>query len=247
MKRKIIKQGHNTLTITLPSDWVKRFNLKPSSEIDLIEKENGLFITTEKNGETKRAEFDITGMDIPTIWKYFMAVYREGYNEIVIKFSQEKMENPYKFFTHHFLDIKYRKEMEKQSISEVLQAFVSRFIGMEIVEHGKDYVLIREMGELTSKEFDNSLRRVFLIVQQMAEETLNAIESNNPKILQHMHDVDISLDKFHDYCVRVLNRCGNKEPKKINLLFSTLYILELIGDEFKNIARHLVYDMPNSK
>ncbi len=28
MKRKIIKQGHNTLTVTLPSEWAKQFNLK---------------------------------------------------------------------------------------------------------------------------------------------------------------------------------------------------------------------------
>ena len=27
MKRKIIKQGHNTLTVTLPSKWVKKLNI----------------------------------------------------------------------------------------------------------------------------------------------------------------------------------------------------------------------------
>ena len=58
MKRKIIKQGHNTLTITLPSDWVKRFNLQGGNEIDLIEKDNGLFLTTEKINSIKKAEFD---------------------------------------------------------------------------------------------------------------------------------------------------------------------------------------------
>ena len=87
MKRRIIKQGHNTLTITLPTDWAKKFNLKAGSEIDLVEKENGLFITTEKIGEEKSVEFDISEMDIPTIWKYFMAVYREGYDEVLVKFN----------------------------------------------------------------------------------------------------------------------------------------------------------------
>ena len=32
MIRKIIKQGHNTLTITLPSEWTKRFNLEAGKE-----------------------------------------------------------------------------------------------------------------------------------------------------------------------------------------------------------------------
>ena len=180
MRRKIIKQGHNTLTITLPSEWTKRFNLEAGKEVDLIEKENGLFISTYRNGETKKTEFDITGMDIPTIWKYFMGVYREGYDEVVVKFNPESsLESPYKFLTHHKYDPKYKKEGKKVKIIEVLHGFVDRFIGFEIIEHGKDYIRIKEMGELTSKEFDNSLRRVFLLIQQMAEETLEAINTND--------------------------------------------------------------------
>ncbi|OGJ17640.1 hypothetical protein A3K73_03580 [Candidatus Pacearchaeota archaeon RBG_13_36_9] len=248
MKRKIIRQGHNTLTITLPSEWTKKFNLKAGSEIELIERENGLFISTEKNGESKRAEFDISGMDIPTIWKYFMAVYREGYDEVLVRFPQNiKLETPYKFLTQHRLDMRYGKEREKQTILSALQGFVTRFIGYEMVEHGKDYIIVREMGELTSKQFDNSLRKIFLILQEMAEETLEAIKDNDPSILMQIHDVDVNLDKFHDYCIRILNKTANKETRKSELLFSTLYILELIGDEFKNISTHLIYDTPKTR
>lgn len=248
MKRKVIRQGHNTLTITLPSEWVKRFNLSSGSEIDLIEKDNGLFLSTQKINENKRAEFDITGMDIPTIWKYFMAVYREGYDEVVVKFnSQEELENPYKFFTKNKLDLRYKKKREKKRISEVLQGFVNRFIGFEIVELGKDFIIIKEMGQLTGKEFDNSFRRIFLLIDQMFEETAEAIKNNNPKLLLHMHDVDINLDKFHDYCIRILNKVVNKDSKKTSLLFSTLYLLEMVGDEFKNISFHMVEDSPKGK
>jgi len=243
MKRKIIRQGHNTLTMTLPSEWVKRFNLEAGKEVDLIEKDNGLFISVEKNGEHKKAEFDIREMDIPTIWKYFMAVYREGYDEVLIKFDpQMELESPFKFYTSHKYDKKYRLSKEIKTPLEALQGFVNRFVDFEIVEYGKDYVVVREMGEMSSKEFDNSLRRVFLLLQQMAEEILEAIKTGNPKIVTHMHDVDINLDKFHDYCIRVLNRVVNKEQKKTSLLFSTLYLLELIGDEFKNISQHIVYE-----
>ncbi len=247
MKRRIIKQGHNTLTITLPTDWAKKFNLKAGSEIDLVEKENGLFITTEKIGEEKSVEFDISEMDIPTIWKYFMAVYREGYDEVLVKFNQDKLDSPYKFFTQHKLDLRYGKKREKGTILEVLQGFVNRFIGFEVVEHGKNYIIVREMGELTSKEFDNSLRKIFLILQEMSEETLEAIKTNNPKTLMHIHDVDVNLDKFHDYCIRILNKTANKTQRKSQLLFTTLYLLELVGDEFKNISSHLVKDFPKVK
>src|SRR5574344_601046 len=109
MTRKIIKQGHNTLTMTLPSDWAKRFNLSGGKEVDLIERDNGLFISTEKIGEDRVAEFDISDMDIPIIWKNFMAAYREGFSEIRVRFKQEKgLENPYKFITLHRVDSRYK-------------------------------------------------------------------------------------------------------------------------------------------
>lgn len=248
MKRKIIKQGHSTLTITLPSKWAKRFDLDAGREIDVVDRDNGLFISAEKVGDTRKAEFDISEMDIPTIWKHFMAVYREGYNEVKVKFNPGmNLESPYKFFAIHKLDLKYKKHTEKRPIGEVLQGFASRFIGFEIIEHGKDYVIIKEMGELTSKELDNSMRRVFLLVQQMAEEICEAVTKGESEGLEHMHDVDINVDKFHDYCIRILNRIGSKDPRKSALIFSTLYLLELIGDEFKNISHHLLYDFKDQK
>jgi len=248
MKRKIIKQGHNALTLTLPSDWTKRFNLEAGCEVDVEEKDNGLFVSTEKNDRIRSAEFDITGMDIPTVWKYFMAVYREGYDEVRIHFDPAmELESPYKFFTHHRLDVRYKKTAEKRPIVEVLQGFVARFIGYEIVEHGKNFILIKEMGTITGKEFDNSLRRIFLLLEQMAEEAMEAVKTNNPRPLIHIHDVDINLDKFHDYCVRILNKTGNKDMRKTSLLFTTLYLLELAGDEFKNIASHMVNDFAKIK
>ncbi len=243
MKRKVIKQGHNTLTITLPSKWVKQFNLRAGDEISLTEKENGIFLTTEKNHESIKTEIDVSNFDIPTIWKYFMGVYREGYDQVIVKFDQAtNLESPYKFFTHHKLDFKYNKETAKKTPIEFFHELVNRFIGWEIINYGKDFVLIKEISEPSSKEFDNALRRIFLLIEQMSEEICTALENNNLKQLNHIHDIDINLDKFHDYCIRILNRIGNKDSKKTALFFSTLYLLELVGDEFKNISHHLIYD-----
>ena len=247
MKRRIIKQGHNTLTITLPSSWVKQFNLKAGQEIDLVERGNNLIVGASKLDDYKKVEFDISDLDIPTIWKYFMVVYREGYDEIKVKFNSLRLGNPYKFYTPHSLDKKYKGRKEEMRVLEALQQFVNRFIGMEIVEHGKDYIIIREMADLTPKQFDNSLRRVFLIFEQMCEVTNEAINNNDPLLVQGMHDIDINLDKFHDYCIRVLNKTGHKDSQKTSLLFSTLFLIELACDEFKNIAKHLLEDMKKPK
>ena len=76
----------------------------------------------------------------------------------------------------------------------------------------------------------------------MTEEISDALHKKDSALLNNIHDIDTNLDKFHDYCIRVLNKVGNKDSRKTSLFFATLYLLELAGDEFKNIATHLVYD-----
>lgn len=246
MKRRIIKQGHNTLTVTLPSKWVQLFNLKPGDEIEINERENGLFLSTEKHDEELKTEVDITGFSIPAIWKYIMSVYREGYDEVKITFDPlKKYDHPLKFFTSELTDIRYGNHADHTPY-EVLRVISSRFIGFEIIEHHKNYCIMKNMAVLTSKEFDPSLRRVFLLLQQMAEETLEALKKNDPKIVSHVRDVDINVDKFIDYCIRVLNKTGFKDVKKGHLLFSALFLLELLGDEFKNLSGHILKDMKKS-
>ena len=166
MKRRIIKQGHNTLTVTLPSKWVQLFNLKPGDEIEINERENGLFLSTEKHDDELKTEVDITGFDIATIWKYIMSVYREGYDEVKIIFDpMKKYDHPRRFFTSESTDIRYGKNADHTPY-EVLRVMASRFIGFEIIEHHKNYCILKNMAVLTSKEFDPSLRRVFLLLQQ---------------------------------------------------------------------------------
>lgn len=248
MRRKVIKQGHNTLTVTIPSKWAKQFNLKPGDEVDVMGKDNGLFMTTEKQDELLKSEIDISGLDIPTIWKYFMAVYREGYDEVKITFDpNETYEVPYKLFRRHAIYMKQGSKPQKENPLETIQQITSRFIGFEIAEHHKDYCVIKNMVELSSKEFDSSLRRVFLLLQQMGEEMVEAIKTNNKEILRHTHDIDINIDKFHDYCIRVLNKTGFKSSKKSNLIFTILFLLEMIGDEFKNISFHINDDLNGRK
>lgn len=248
MKRKIIRQGHNTLTITLPNDWAKHFNLKAGDELDITEKDNCLLINAKKKEDISRTEINISGMDIPTIWKYFMAVYREGYDEVKVIFTPgETFESPYKFFAAHAIDTKYSKNIPQRTSVEIIQDIVSRFIGFEVMEHHKNYCTIKDMAEISTKEFDSSFRRVFLLLLQMGDGILEAVKNNNTEAVEHIHDVDINVDKFHDYCVRVLNKTNFKDTKKSHLVFSTLFLLEMMGDELKTVSHHLLDDMKNKK
>ena len=52
MKRKLVSQGRATLTISLPSKWLKTFGLKAGDDIDIEEKGADLIVKTERGVTT---------------------------------------------------------------------------------------------------------------------------------------------------------------------------------------------------
>jgi phosphate uptake regulator len=245
MKRKIIKQGHNTLTLTLPSDWTKKLNLKAGDELDLIEKNNSLFIQGKENNKEKYSTIDITNFNIPLLWRFIQGAYRSGCDEIKILFdsNQKKCEDAYDFYTSQFDYSRLGEKIPPKPPLAMIQSVVDRFIGMGFIETGKNYCIIREMGESSIREFDNSLRRIFLVLLQMFERIIEAIENDefgDASFCKEIHSIDLNVDRFVDYCCRILNKIHTSfEDEKKMLYFSTLFLLELVGDEFKYIGKHI--------
>jgi len=245
MKRKIIKQGHNTLTITLPADWVKKLNVRAGDEVELQEQGSTIIINGNGKSKDKSTVLDISNFNIPLLWRFFQGAYRAGNDEIKITFDQSKKdcEDAYHFYTSQFDYSKLGEKMPPKPPLAMIQSVVDRFIGMGIIETGKGYCIVKEMGEVTVKEFDSSLRRIFLVMLQMFERVIDAIkndEISDTGICKEIHTIDLNIDRFVDFCCRLLNKLPTAftDERKM-LLFSTLYLLELAGDEFKYIGKHL--------
>lgn len=245
MKRKIIKQGHNTLTITLPSDWVKKLNLNAGDEVDLFENSNSLVISGKQHNGHKSTTIDITGLRVPMIWRFFQGAYREGYDEIKLIYdaNQKESENAYDYYANQFAYTRMGEMPRKVATLDMVNGLVSRFIGIAIIDHGPNYCIIREMGELSTKEFDNSLRRIFLLILELFDEIISMIKNNKINdigVCKRIHTMDVNVDRFIDYCCRINNKINDSTfQKNKQLMFSTLFLLEILSDEFKYIGRHL--------
>ncbi len=245
MKRKIIKQGHNTLTITLPSEWVKNLNLKAGDELNIYEKDNSLVLNGDEKVREKSAVLDINDFTVPLLWRFFQGMYRAGCDEIKIIFNENTRlyEDPYHYYTTQFDYAELGEKIPPKPLLVAIQSLVDRFVGLEIIDSRKGYIIVREMGEVTTKEFDNSLRRIFLVVFQLFDRIIEAVkknEINDRNLCKDIHTIDLNIDRFVDYCCRILNKI-NTTPSEKNksLLFSSLFLLELLGDEFKYIGKHL--------
>ncbi len=252
MKRRIIKQGHNALTITLPTDWAKKLNLKAGDEIDLIEKQDQLVVGAKENNKPKSCTIDIENVPVPMLWRFICGAYRAGYDEIKIVFNPNKQyKDAYHYYTTQFDYAKLGEKISKRPPLVMLQSLVDRFVGIEIIETGENFCIVREMGEVTTKEFDNSLRRIFLVIMQVSDriiETIKKDEVGRKDLCKEIHTIDLNIDRFVDYCCRMLNKLNNSFPDhKKSILFSTLFLLELLGDEFKYIGKHIALSKKSVK
>jgi len=251
MKRKIIKQGHNTLTMTLPSEWVKKLNLGAGDEVDLIENSGSLVVNGKQHNCFKTTTIDIKGFSVPMLWRFFQSAYREGYDEIKLIYdkNKKKYEGAYNYYASQFEYSRMGEKPSQKSALDMISELVNRFVGMEIIDHGEGYCTIREMGEISSKEFDNSLRRIFLLLEDLFDKTINLIKENRVGdigICKIIHTMDINIDRFIDYCCRINNKISDSSFQKNKpIMFSTLFLLELLGDEFKYIGNHLARSKKN--
>ena len=239
MKRRVIKQGHNTLTITLPSKWVKKFDIQAGDEIEFEETENSLKLVIDKESDLSAITLDITDLSIPLIWRYVSTAYRAGYDEIHIWWEDKnsKMKNFYTAFSYDTLDYIFKNKNPELTPIETIQLLINRFIGVEIIDQRATQCVVKELGETSYKEFDNALRRIFLLILSMGEECEEALKGNAAD-LKTIHMTDTNLDRFEDFCFRVLNKKKYEVPKKTPVVFSIIFLLEMVGDEYKRFSIH---------
>lgn len=240
MKRKVIKQGHNTLTITLPCKWAKEQGITAGQEINFEERDQELLLSTEKKKPLMKTTLDVTDVCIPVLWRQLISAYRAGYDEITINFSSSNGKEVYTGFGYQTLQWLFPQGMLQLSPIEAIQALVNRLVGVEIIDQKENYCVVKEMGETMFKEFDNSLRRIFLLLLSMSEDILSCYRTNKKEMLKAIHIVDTNLDRFHDFCLRVLNKKGYSEYRKTTPMYNLIFLLEMLGDEYKKIAIHLL-------
>lgn len=242
MRRRLIRQGHDTLTVTLPKDWVSKHNLSRGDELEILEQNGNLILSSDKRVDTiKKITIDVTNLTNPMIWRYFMAAYRTGYDEIKFTFNDPKKTYEIVLSSTRFLETKneYLKKPIKLTIIEILQDMTHRFIGTEIIEQKDDYCIIKDVSEPTEKEFENSIRRIFTLITGMAEDNILLLEKKDERIRSNIDVSDINIDRFTDYCLRILNKHRHKRDYLETAgLYSTILLLEFIGDEYRKMALH---------
>jgi len=227
MKRKVIKQGHSTLTITLPKKWCEKYGIKPGDELDYEVEDCSLKIYAHPNSVRSEIKMDITGLDRCAILYTIRNAYRMGYDKLELNFSNAITT--------------YYRTLDKVSVLSVIHYEVNNLIGYEVIHQTNNSCVIKDLSKPASDEFETILRRVFLLIVQTAKDMEEAIEKFDLDLMKTTEEKHDTITKFISYCLRLINKAGNTGYKQHALVYHIIANLDKIADIFKYTSRNFIY------
>ncbi|MBI2581395.1 phosphate uptake regulator PhoU [Candidatus Woesearchaeota archaeon] len=212
MLRKIIRLGKETYVVSLPSAWMKQHRLKKGDELEVEETGPKLLISPKSEAKQGKAVADVSGIR-PIIKRLLGALYKSGYDEFEVRFESRE---------------------ELSSIKEVM----GEFVGFELIEEGKSHAIIKNVSHIIPDEFDSMQRKMMFVISTMAEECLDAAAAKDWKKLQLLAGMDADVNRYADFCRRILNTVGHRVVKRVPPSYYIVEQLERIGDSYREICAY---------
>jgi phosphate uptake regulator len=212
MKRKINKVGTNTLTVSLPSKWAQKYDLKQGDELDVEEEGAVLKIASKSIPKGKTLQITI---DAPEKYmdRLVYGPYLKGYDEITYRYTSVTV------------------------YSKILAA-VKNTLGFEVIESDEKKCVIKELSNLSEENFLKLISRLFSINKTMANSLQESLK-NGLKQIEDLIEIEYSCDKLTLYCRRIINKnIASGKTEENTALYHIACLLEQTGDELRFIAEY---------
>ncbi len=213
MKRTLVRQGGSTLTVALPSPWIKKHSLKPGDEIDIQESGPNLVVGSEELKRQKKIEVDLSGYIERMIRWTISALHKEGYDEISILFDHPR------------------------TVSIVNNMVKDLFTGFIVVEHTQKKLVLRNIAIPLESELNSILNRAFNVTLTLGEEIIRFIKEKNYKEIIHLISLENTNNQLTHQCERIINSRGF--TAKDTFLYVIIWNLEKVCDSYKYICETL--------
>jgi len=213
MKRKVIQHG-STLTLTLPVQWTRKNNISKKDEIEVEEVGNGLRVyNAEKESAEKTIEIDVGNLNEEMIKTLIGIAYKSGYDKLTLLNSN-------------------------QATTSFIQKRVnSSLIGCEILKQTSTGCVIKCLHIDSSKEFNNMVRRMFLILEALGQRTVAMVETQIYD--ESLLDLESAMNRLCNSCHRLINE-EEMDREKSGYLYVILWTIESIADEYRDIVNLLL-------
>lgn len=214
MKRRVVQHGPSTLTISLPSRWVKERGVQKGDELSIDSVKEGLYLTVERNIRPESKHVDVRGLDL-IIPKVIAALYKGGHDDVTVEY-----ETP-------------------EELSHIHSWIKGGSVGFEIVDESTSTVHIRKVSELSAEEFKPMFRRLFHFLTNTATDSIDAARRRDYEACRSLVMRDESINKLADFCRRIVNKQQQRQYQNETALYHVIEELEKLGDNYKHINEHI--------
>ncbi|MBU0959211.1 MAG: AbrB/MazE/SpoVT family DNA-binding domain-containing protein [Nanoarchaeota archaeon] len=199
MKRKLVKQGAATLMVSLPSKWIKKYNLNKGDEIEVETMSQGILLSPEKVNIKSEVKIQLKDSIESSTRTLITSAYRGGYDRILISFNNEK---------------------QFKILENVIQ---TRLIGFDIVKKGENACIVENITELSPNQFGNILNKVFMNISALFKITKDRMENKRPE--ENYEDVENRIMQYDNFCRRVIAK-RKVDEEKSELFWSFLHLVD---------------------
>jgi len=205
MKRKLIKQGNNAFTVTLPVTWIRGNNLKAGSEIDIAEEKNKLVIEPKGKPKLTKQEVTIDEHSYDFIRRILTNSYKKGIDELKLVFKKDIP-----------LDI------INNSLSELT-------IGYEVTDVTKNHCIIKSFSSAEGENIEISIRKCFFLIRDMNQIILEDIQSRKFTHQEKIGALNANVRKLTNYAIRTSTKTIKDavEVQYNSKIFSNLYLFSI--------------------
>ena len=227
--RKVQISGGSSFIVSLPKKWIKSTNIKKNDPVGLVVQPDGtLLITPNISGDYSQRvwEFEASATtDRAYLLRCLIGAYIAGYTTIRIR--AEGRLPPF--------------------ILGLVREFTSSAIGQEVVEETETAIVIRDLLNPAEMPFENTLRRMSVIVRGMYEDAITSLAQGDKRLAEDVISRDTDVDRLHWLIARQNSLIANDVnlSRKMNVpvslsehYFLVSRIIERIADHSTRVAHY---------
>jgi phosphate uptake regulator len=207
------------LTVSLPSDWLKKHHVTKGDEVHVSVESDGIRITPAQRSSQMSAVIDISGLDRTMIMYVIRSLYRRGFDKIEVSFNQPR--------------VVYTRKNKVVAVADIINTEVARLIGFEIVEKNETRIVISDFSKSPDSDFDPIVRRIFLLIKGSLEQLITLPKDKSDQLQLNIKQTHDEVTKFISFAMRSLNKNTPLSYDKSTYYYHMLGILDRFMDNIK--------------
>lgn len=171
--------GGSSYVLSLPKGWIRERNIQKNDPLGVVSQADGTLLITPNlhyDSTSRTKEFGLKDYPDPTtLLRSLIGAYISGFT--TIKITSAGRIPP--------------------KVRMVVRKFSQMTIGQEVSEEADNSIVLKDILNPTEMPFENTIRRMYVIVKGMHEDAMNALEQGRLDLAEDVIARDTDVDRLH--------------------------------------------------